>query len=419
MQNASTAGIRTRKSIVSWVSDNDLSWAFLKDGVKLLAGPMQIDQGPLPLLRRSRSASTMVEEDSSLLKSIYGHAVPASEDVPPLPVVPRQRVESDTSSKRVTREAAMVSSHRQTGSEVSFTGFESFAEIRTKFEFLNETSDYSPDIDTSRKKHVRQESVFSIASVSSYGQVVSGGLRDPFGYGYHSRPPSEDLTGSVNDTFSFLKQDPHRKRFSADSEMSGFYFRPGQGQRRGHNKLNDSVASIYSINGRPVSMYNHSNGQSFGHSRTNSWASGSALAHAYESQGASSGRAAWASHRREDSVHSIDYSAKRLGRPGVGDKLLSSHDHSVPLTAITASPAESALSVNYSSGLPSQDSILDQNHTSADSLFENTRNRSSASSDSIFGCNHYHRLHSNQAQFRPISMLSSEVVNRVRRTTRF
>jgi serine/arginine repetitive matrix protein 2 len=432
MQNASMMGLHPRSSIISRSSDSELSWTFHKDGVKSLAGPMQFSasNGELPLLRKSRSTSSLVEEDSSLLKSIYGHAVPATEEVPPVPVVPRQRLESDTSSKRVARQATNTS-HTRTGSEVSFSGFESFSQIRAKFEFMNEQSNYFPEIDLSKKSHSKHESVFSIASVSSYGQVLSGGARDPFNYGYHSRPGSEDLTGSVNDTFSFLKQDPHNKRLSTDSDISGFYFRPGVGQRRGHNRANESVASIYSISGPPVSIYNRSHGQSFGHSRTDSWASGSSLAHAYGSGGANGGRAAWARHVRDQSVQSIEFSAQRLGRPGIGDKMFSSHDPGVPLTAISASPPESAARERYPNGpvrdsvsdgnrisdsifdehnKPSADSIFDEHRgSSKDSIFDDSNNRSSASSDSIFGYDqHRLRPQHHRAQFRPISMLSSE-----------
>ena len=72
-------------------------------------------------------------------------------------------------------------------SGISFVGLESFDEVRRGFEFSGDRSFYPPPARTTRRPpHVREDSVFSIVSVSSYGRVVNNGVSDPFDYGLPS-----------------------------------------------------------------------------------------------------------------------------------------------------------------------------------------------------------------------------------------
>jgi serine/arginine repetitive matrix protein 2 len=87
--------------------------------------------------------------------------------------------------------------------------------------------------------HHREESAFSISSVSTYGRVLSNGLNDPFDYGLPSlreRPSSDDISSismsvTIDDTFAFVRNHP-RQRVGSDS--SSFYFHPTTPVVRGH-----------------------------------------------------------------------------------------------------------------------------------------------------------------------------------------
>ncbi|EED82544.1 predicted protein [Postia placenta Mad-698-R] len=359
---------------------------------------------PPPSHIRSTSQSYVAEEDSSVLKSIMAKAVEV--DMPP--PVPRRRALSDSSSQFSMRAAIQAqdsivsqSTHSRRSSEVSFVGFESFDEVRRAFEFgPNRPAFYPPPGAgaTGRRSHVRDMSLFSVASVSSYGDIVDSGSEDPFGYARGlSRPPSSDMSMSmsmsVDDTFSFI----HRgRRQRIDSDASSFYFRaPGANQalqagRHGHRR-HESGISIAS-NAPPVSLYNRSYG---GHRRT------------------------WARHRQDPSVDSTwsEISARRLGRPGLGDKMFE-HEPGMPLSAISASPPESVASDLRSRG--SWDSIADGGKCSSvdDSLFEKSDSRTSMSSDSVFGHDESYPQYDKQLpprQYRPISVLSEFSVHSPRK----
>jgi hypothetical protein len=137
------------------------------------------------------------------------------------------------------------------------------------------------------------------------------------------------------------------------------------------------------------------------------------MANSYAVYGANGGRAAWVKHRQDSSVDSVlsDFSLMRLGRPGLGDKMLESGlDHGMPLTAISASPPESTKG-DQRENRSSFDSIMDEDQRSdtEDSLFDKTGHRSSVSSDSVFG---YDDSRTGQGaflllhQFSPSSMFS-------------
>ena len=269
-------------------------------------------------------------------------------------------------------------------SGVSFAGLESFEEVRRRFEFSGDCSFYPPPARNSRAPHCREDSAFSIASVSSYGRVLNNGVSDPFDYGLPSlreRPSSLDLSSismslTVDDTFAFIRGQP---RTRVDSDASSFYFHApacGHGRRESNTSVSSQVP--------PISLYN----RNFGHCRNNS--TSSSIAQSYVRHGANSGFSAWARHRKDPSVDSLmsDFSAVHPARPGLGDKMFEGVSDHGPLTSISASPPENTdVSQNLISHHTSFNSKLDDDQRSSmdDSPFEKTGQRSSMSSDSVFG----------------------------------
>ncbi|KAI6113748.1 hypothetical protein EDD16DRAFT_1802786, partial [Pisolithus croceorrhizus] len=384
---------------------------------------------PPPAVAHSLSTGTLAADESSLLKSIFAKAV----EIPSQP--PRSRLQSDSSSKRGARAVVRNSTgngHQRNSSALSFGGLDSFAEVRRGFEFHDERPGFYPGVSVT-SRHGKHESIFSIASVSSYGRVLHPGLADPFDYGLlapnanpdrrrYSDDFSFSLSTTIDDTFSFIHKDPRRKR--VDSDASSFYFRaPTHMQLHSHNhshRRHESSASVTSL-GPPISLYNRSLGH---HRRGDSSTSISSVAQSYALCGAGGGRAAWAKHRPDFSVDSVlsNYSGARLGRPGLGDKMLeSAFDHGMPLTSISASPPESLAGSVRSERITSEeyeppasyDSIMDsrnelQKTTAEDSLFEKTGYRTSvSSSDSMFfGKDPMDARHADLPRYRPISSFS-------------
>lgn len=125
----------------------------------------------------------------------------------------------------------------------------------------------SPASFNHRRNQMPRDSMISIASVSSCGKAINPGVKDPFDYGYQSRPASCDMSAfvtmstSVDDTFSFMRRGPHRTR--VDSDASSFYFRaPGTSRIPRPPKSQfprDSIISTTSL-APPVSIYNRSFG---------------------------------------------------------------------------------------------------------------------------------------------------------------
>jgi hypothetical protein len=129
--------------------------------------------------------ASMTEDDSAVLNSIYAKAIDLA------PAAPRMRLDSDSSSKRYARDSVKPparASHNRHSSDLSFAGFSSFDEVRRGFEYANRQAFYPPLNVSSRLAHRKHESVFSIASVSSYGFVINAGSTDPFDYGRRERP---------------------------------------------------------------------------------------------------------------------------------------------------------------------------------------------------------------------------------------
>jgi serine/arginine repetitive matrix protein 2 len=426
----STPALKPVTSKCSRPSDGQLNVSFKFGGGQSSVLPPSVDDEcrlrTMPPIMPSMShrsfksfASSCVDEDNSILKSIYAQAsnvLPCASDVA-IPR-PRQRVDSDSSSKRYARQISVVSRHADIShgptledSRFSFAGLDSFDEVRRGFEFgPNRPAFYPPPGAEVCRNHNKHDSIFSVASISSYGSVIDPGDIDPFGYANSSRPPSEDMSISislsVDDTFSFI----HRgRRTRVDSDASSFYFKSQPAMlgpiRRGY-RARDSMISV-SSNAPPVSLYNRNHGA---HRRNDSGTSASSVAYSYAMHGASGGKVAWAKHTRNDpSLDSImsDYSAGRLGRPGLGDKMLDSvFDHGMPLSAISASPTHNT--DNQLNNTSSYDSLVDTRR-SPDSLFDNTGDKTSTSSDSAF-FNNMAPVQSNHMQgrhFRPISVISA------------
>lgn len=393
----------------------------------------ELNSDELPRRSSVSVPASPVEEDSSVLRSIYVHAaannVTQLIDMPPPDVSSGSDnlrsvshpscLESKTSSEyciseeMARAEKAKLPTHARQSSDVSFLGFSSFGAIRTKFEFGPDRPDFYSSLQTSQasmmKSHLRHESLFSIASVSSYGEVIKPGMTDPFNYGTVEDEEARDQLPGL-DSFSDHKRS---KRFSTDSDVSSFYFRSGDGH--GHAR-NQSVLSTNSINGPPISLYNRT--FNHGHRRNDSGGSMSSVAAAYSIQGANGGRAAWMRHQQERSVDSTisEFSRMRLGRPGVGDKMFESIGDHYPLSSISASPPESVSGDLAQKS--SYDSILDdERRSTVDSIFDNTGHRSSISSDSVFWHEptnendqpplRHHNLFPPPNLFRPLSLCST------------
>jgi serine/arginine repetitive matrix protein 2 len=341
-------------------------------------------------------------------------AVPQPTSAPSSYPSARRRVNSDSSSRHsIYGDSRMdaCSLHSRASSQISFKGLESFDEIRRGFEFVeNRPAFYPPPSFSHRRDQMPRDSLISIASVSSYGMIINPGVKDPFDYGYQSRPASSDMSAfmtmstSVDDTFSFMRRCPRRKR--VDSDSSSFYFRapgtsriprPLKGQFHRDSIISTALAP-------PVSIYN----RSFGVHRGIDSASG-ASSGAHAACGLAGGdRSSWApSHRRELSADSVisDVSV-RVPRPTLGDKMLDSkHDYCLPLSSIAASPPESVTSNYLNQRVRSRgsfDSIMDDERRSysRDSIMDQSNCRTSTTSESVFGQDGSHSMHSPLGQFR-------------------
>ena len=97
-------------------------------------------------------------------------------------------------------------------SGVSFTGFDSFDEVRRGFEFSDDRPMFfPPSAATRRVLHRRHESALSTMSLPSCGHVINAGSLDLFDYGLPSLlESSEDMssisiTMDIEDTFAFME----------------------------------------------------------------------------------------------------------------------------------------------------------------------------------------------------------------------
>ncbi|KAJ3573255.1 hypothetical protein NP233_g2552 [Leucocoprinus birnbaumii] len=359
----------------------------------------------IPPLSHNRSTSTasseIALEDDSLFKSLLGKA--------PDPPQPRSRASSGASSQFFQ---ARNSFYRQSqaSSVSSFVGFDSFEEVRRGFEFNSQRPGFYPPPSSSNQRSQQiRESMMSIASVSSYGRVINPGVADPFDFGLsglRERPISENLetmSFTLDDTFSFLKH-PSRRRRRVDSDASSFYFHAPASRPRDRRR---ESAIFVTSQAPPVSLFNRSFGA---HRRSDS------------NGGMVSRPAKRYSHRFNGSTDSIvsDFSAMRLGRPGLGEKMFDNGDQAISLAAISASPTDTSpesLSAQFLH--PTYDSIMDDDKRMSldvtDSIFDKTGHRASVVSEvSLFGqeddaCVQPGHLPS--YQFRPLSYVSAASVH--------
>ncbi|PPQ74616.1 hypothetical protein CVT24_004162 [Panaeolus cyanescens] len=432
--------------------------------------------------RRLSEYSNSMDEEDSILKSIYAQimAVPkpqhvlskATESHPPSSFFGNaasneEDVDMDSEYKR----QSICKAVSRPASGISFAGFDSFDEVRRGFEFSGpRPTFYPPPLPTAaanrsigtggatrRVPHNRHESVFSIASVSSYGHCINSGSADPFEYGIpmpslRERPSSEDMSSismsiTVDDTFAFLAGRPRRR---VESDASTFSFHApaapvSSSFTRGHRRRESNMS--VSSQAPPISLYNRSFGRHH-HSRNDSSNSMSSFSFVRPSNVPGFRR----QHGRDMSVDSImsDFSGMHLGRPGVGEKMFDMGNDflNAPLSAISASPENSfSASVSSNPGLNSHSnddadtsefnldsqsqSHLQANRTSFeyDSLIDGTRDASSGlpedslfdktgynprismDGDSVFGHDEYSRRLYAPRQFRPLSMLSVNSVH--------
>ncbi|KAF9648727.1 hypothetical protein BDM02DRAFT_3186837 [Thelephora ganbajun] len=100
----------------------------------------------------------------------------------PVPRV-RSRIESNGSIKELvdkfSRNTATPQVSNQGQSRISFAGFDSFDEVRHGFEFGPSRLAFYPPVSFSREYN-KHGSIFSIASVPSFGPVINNGGPDPF-----------------------------------------------------------------------------------------------------------------------------------------------------------------------------------------------------------------------------------------------
>lgn len=311
----------------------------------------------------------------------------------------RPRVASDANCKLFQAQEAMY--RHSHASIASFTGLDSFDEVRRGFEFNSQRPGFYP---LSAASNIRadcrvRDSVMSIASVSSYGRVINPGIPDPFDFGLPSLqecPSSEDLSTSfsIDDTFSFLRH-PSRTRKRVDSDASGFYFHvPTSRPRDRRRESTFPVAPPVSLLKRSFAVHRDSDGST----------DPRLMRGQYDCFNAST-----------ESVTS-DLSAMGLARPGLGDKMFDTTDRVLPpsSTSSTRSPYEFSLSP-----MPDQstlDSILDGDRRISlevpDSIFDKSGQRISVISESsVFGRDDDACIRPGNLplhQFRPLSF-SSEV----------
>lgn len=337
------------------------------------------------------SYSSLSEDESALLRSILERAANLS-DV-------SLGMNSDHDSTNEDRQHAMdrLIAHSRQNSDVSFSGLAAYDEIRRGFEFGSSRSAFYPPQPPAAGSSLMvpntawRNSIMSLGSVSSYGHVTRDGAKNPFDYAVPSKRISEDMSYTVEDTFSFLKRDPMRQRvdsgeskYSVDSQHSHMrpesHVRPDVHQRRSRRQV-ESIISVTS--GPPVSLYN---------------------------RGYNAGRTTITWRQRTSSFESVasGHSAHRLGRPGVGEKMFESgRELGVPLASISASPSQVDSSRNWHS---SYDSLVDNEHDrDQDSIMNDTgRHVMMGSQESLFGAGGYRHGLIVPPRFRPVSVYSFE-----------
>ena len=165
-----------------------------------LKKPLTVGYRPSP--RASTHAIELVEEDSEVCNSILAKAIDIPSAAPLMRLDSVFQASNQDSYLKYTRHS----------SEGSFAGFKSFDEVRRGFEFTNRQAFYPPVNVSSRMAHKNRESVFSIASVSSYRFVTNPGSTDPFDYGMpvlRERPSTVISNCSISTIRSRLSIEDH------------------------------------------------------------------------------------------------------------------------------------------------------------------------------------------------------------------
>lgn len=321
-------------------------------------------------LSESSTSSQRVFGDDSLCKSTLAKE----------PDLPRQRPRVASDADRKLFQAQKTMNRHSHASISSFTGLNSFEEVRRGFEFNSQRPGFYPPPPASNTRadcRVR-DSVMSIASVSSYGRVINPGIPDPFDFGLPSLqecPSSEDLSTSfsIDDTFSFLKH-PSRTRKRVDSDASSFYFHVPNSRPR--DRRRESTFSVAS-QAPPVSLLK----RNFAVHRDSDGNTGSLLMRGQHN----------CFNASTESVTS-DLSAMQLERPGLGDKMFDTTDRVLPPSSTLSTRSPYEFSLSPIPGQSTLDSILDGDRRISlevpDSIFDKSGQRISVISEkSVFGRN--------------------------------
>ncbi|KAI0300079.1 hypothetical protein B0F90DRAFT_1817688 [Multifurca ochricompacta] len=320
----------------------------------------------------------------------------------------RRRIDSDSSSKCSMHEGEPVdarSSHARASSQTSFKGLESFDEIRRGFEFVEDRPTfYPPPTVNNQRSQWPRDSMISIASVSSYGIVTNPGLRDPFDYGYQSRPASGDMSTSLTCPRRWMTHS--RLSFAVLVASASIVTPPVSISGRLEHRVSRDRSKVISAKTPPI----------------DSASSVGSSAQTHAAYGFAGGnRSSWApSHRRDKSVDSVTSDAStRVSRPTLGDKMLDSRrDYCLPLTSIAASPPESVTSgrsFEYIRRQGSFESMMNDDRLTnlRDSTMDQKNSRNSITSESVFGGGGSYIAYSSPGQLqmnhiRPSSLFSTE-----------
>ena len=275
--------------------------------------------------------------------------------------VPLDRRLSDTSSQHDVASspsyAEPTSSHSRQESELSLSSFGSilYGGVSDPFGYKHDDVSELSLANCSKPSfgHGHSDSAASIPSISSYGQVIKGGRRNPFASSFrttHTRDVSSDFDDPVepNSLESIRRHEVYKSTDSDRKELPPLLPLPPLPESYSTRNDEESRTSL----APPVSFLNSSYRRHTRNRASND--SGDSIAHAYGNYGASGGRAIWAKRWSDASVDSIssDFSAVAVGRPGLGDKMFSSaaNYHGAPLTSIVASPSASDVDISEHQG---------------------------------------------------------------------
>ncbi|KAK8854634.1 hypothetical protein IAR55_003373 [Kwoniella newhampshirensis] len=260
----------------------------------------------------------------------------------------------------------------------------------------------APAVHAHRRGHRRGESGFSIATMSSIGDVIGAGSEREYtnyfdvNFGSHlDHVHQSSITETAENIEQGQSPDPERyldtrSRLCFDAKNNARSV-----TRRGHHRRNSSVQSLDSVDsngdsivsGPPISMHNRRRSSYISKHRRNS------------SSDSTFGRPNWAAHRRNSSSASTatNTSVSQIVRPGLGERMFV-RDGGVQLTSITGSPPDDGELQDRQEHhrIVSWDSMFDCTRSrendslfdsAPDSIFDSSAHvsRSSMDNDSIFG----------------------------------